>query len=694
MPQRSQTRKHEADSAADASVACAFFVFVLCFMQSDEPHSGRPMWSAAVRRKVPNHGRSVMKSGLVQLSVPLSRLIPSRRNPRKVKPSREAHQRLVALIRSQGLLQPLVVRSVDGKSKRFEVVAGDRRLRALRKIHRSDGDPKIPCVLRDVDTATADAMSLGENFGREAMHPLDEAEAFAKLATSDGKDAEAIAAEFGVPEHYVRQRMKLATLAEPVKAAHREGSIDTGTAEAFAAVPQDRQIEVWKELNGNPRHAEHVRNIIANAWIDAKHAMFDLSTLAESAMSRDLFGDRVLIERQAFMEAQAKALDGQRQMLTEEGWSEIVIGRREDVQDRLYAMDTPEREFDEPTSRKLAKIETRREKLEAMAKKIGDDDANEAKLRRLQQRYETLEAEEQEIVEQAPEHFSEETKAVATSFLILDPDGRVHREYRLPRRKHQQPANGNGDAARGGAAEKPKAPTSDELSDKQLAATFTHQALAVREALFKNAGARKRVLALILHEKVRSESLAVRHEPNGITLHASSEGFSSPAFDRLGEKRVKLDPFLKDHFVEDWQGYEQVGKLSASKIDALIDLLIVDCITAHMQRRTELVHRLATELKVNIRDYWRPDAAWLSGFQKIQLAHLVVEIKGAVHAPAPERKKSELVEVLAKLFTDAAEGKLDDKQLAERANRWLPLNLREVKEEATEEQEPVESKRC
>src|SRR5436190_9951843 len=249
-----------------------------------------------------------MKSGLVQLSVPLSHLVPSRRNPRKVKPSREAHQRLVALIRSQGLLQPLVVRSVDGKNKRFEVVAGDRRLRALREIHRSDGNPKIPCVLRDVDTATADAMSLGENFGREAMHPLDEAEAFAKLATSDGKDAEAIAAEFGVPEHYVRQRMKLATLAEPVKAAHREGSIDTATAEAFAAVPQEKQLEVWRELNGNPRHAEHVRNVIANAWIDAKHAMFDLSTLTESAMSRDLFGDRVLIERQAFMEAQAQML--------------------------------------------------------------------------------------------------------------------------------------------------------------------------------------------------------------------------------------------------------------------------------------------------------------------------------------------------------------------------------------------------
>jgi ParB family chromosome partitioning protein len=191
-----------------------------------------------------------MKSDQIPLSVPLSRLVPSRRNPRKVKPGREAYHRLVALIRSQGLLQPLVVRALEGK--RYEVIAGDRRLRALREIHKGDGDPKIPCMVRDVDAVTADAMSLGENFGREAMHPLDEAEAFAKLATGDSKDAKAIAAEFGVPERYVRQRMKLATLANPVKEAHRQGTIDTATAEAFAAVPEDRQLEVWKEARQPP----------------------------------------------------------------------------------------------------------------------------------------------------------------------------------------------------------------------------------------------------------------------------------------------------------------------------------------------------------------------------------------------------------------------------------------------------------
>ena len=102
--------------------------------------------------------------------------------------------------------------------------------------------------------------------------------------------------------------MKLATLAEPVKAAYRQGAIDTATAEAFASVPPDRQLEVWQEVAGNPQHAQHVRNVIAHAWIDAASATFDVSKLPDAAVSRDLFAERVLVERSAFMEAQAEAL--------------------------------------------------------------------------------------------------------------------------------------------------------------------------------------------------------------------------------------------------------------------------------------------------------------------------------------------------------------------------------------------------
>jgi ParB family transcriptional regulator, chromosome partitioning protein len=608
-------------------------------------------------------------------NVALSKLVSGRRNPRRVKPEREAHRRLVASIRAFGLLEPLVVRPAgENGSKHYQVIAGNRRLAALREVHRaSETEPKIACEIREADDATADALSLSENFAREAMHPLDEAEAFAKLASDDTKGVEAIGAEFGVSERYVRQRMKLAGLAGTVKAAYREGSIDTGTAEAFATVPEDRQLEVWKELNGHPRHAEQVRNVIANAWIDASLAQFDLGKLPDSAVSRDLFSDRVLVERQAFMAAQTQALESHRLALIEDGWGEVVVGSYENVHDRLVAMDHLEREFDAETNRKLERLHERQRKLEAKL-----DTAEEGDESALQEKFEALEAEEQEIIGKAREYFSAATKAKTTVFFILDADGKVRREVRVPRQRNHPSGNNSW-----GSAEVPgetKPPTSADLSDRQCAASFTHQALAVREALLGNPQARKRVLALMLHDKVRSEALAVRHDANGTTIHAArTEGFTSPVRDRLIARRTGLDPFADEQPVEDVQAFTRLGKLTAARLDTLIDVLVVECVTAHLHQPTALIRQLADELNVDIRTSWRPDADWLSGYQKIQLAHLLGELHGPTYNPAVEtRKKSELVDVLAKLFSDAADGKLEDKKLAERANRWLPANLREA----------------
>lgn len=610
-------------------------------------------------------------------TVPLSHLVPNKRNPRRVKPDRDAHRRLVALIKAHGLLHPLTVRPLEGKRGHFMVVTGDRRLAALRDIHRGNGDPKIPCILRKVDTDTADAMSLGENVGREPMHPLDEAEAFAKLARRDGKDATAIAAEFGETERYVRQRIKLATLAEPIKTAYRAGEIETSICEAFTSVPPERQLEVWKEVDGHPHHAQHVRNVIAHDWIDAKLALFDVSTLPPAKVSQDLFSEKVLVERQAFLETQGQAVVAEQKKLVDDGWSDVVIGRREDVQDRLMSMDAVEPAFDAETMKRLAKIDVKLRAIEKHARKVKDD----SRLQALDSQYAALEEEQREIVEFAPVRFSEATKSKATVFLMLDPDGRVHREYRRQRPKasagsSRRSHGSNGDDAGSSSSE---APTSDDLSDRQLAVTFTHQAICVREALLKNALARKRLLVLALHEKVRSEALAIRHEANGTTLHATpGDEFKSAARDRVVATRKKLDPFAKQQVVEDVKAYTALNELSEKKLDAVIDVLVVELVTAHLQRPTELIAHLAGELKVNVRDDWMPDADWLSGFQKIQLGHLMTELKGAVHAPAAERKKSELVEQLSKLFADAKSDKLEDKGLAEKLNLWLPANLREL----------------
>jgi ParB family chromosome partitioning protein len=621
-----------------------------------------------------------------QIEVPLSRLIPGKRNPRRVKPSREAHQRLVALIRSQGLLQPLVVRPAEKRSGSYVVIAGGRRLAALREIHKGDGDPKIACIVKDVDTDTADGLSLGENFGREPMHPLDEAEAFAKLASQDGKDADAIAAEFGVTPRYVRQRMKLADLSTVVKTAYREGVIDTAVAEVFASVPPDRQKSVWTEVGGDDiavgsgrtLHAQHVRNVIAGEWLDAQHALFDLSTLPPEAISQDLFGERVLVERGAFLAAQGHALGVQQKQLTEEGWREVVVSLYEDAQDRLRAMDSPEREYDANAAARLTKLGERWRKLEAKADTLSEED--DAGRERLERRFEALEAEEREIEAAAEVVYSEATKSAATMFLLCLPDGSVRREVRVPRRSrrterggHAGSGNGSGDSRSSGS--RIPVPTSDDLGERQRATAFTHQAIAVRDALLKSDAVRKRLLAMILLPTVRSEALSIRHDPNSTTVCATQEGFKSEALQRLHTERAKLVP-LPDHGgASDVEVYEKLATLSSAKLDALIDLLTTECLQAHLQRETPLVAYLAETLKVNVRAHWTPDGNWFGVYTKAQLAHLLAELKGAVHAPSADRKKSDLVVQLTVLFEQARDGKLEDDKLADRVNTWLPSVL-------------------
>ena len=616
----------------------------------------------------------------VQISVPLSKLAAGRRNPRRVKLERDAHRRLVASIRAHGLLAPLVVQPDDKNAGAYRVIAGNRRLAALREAYKDAAKPpKVPCVLRAVDDQTADALALAENFVREPMHPLDEAEAFARLAREEAKGVQAIAAEFGVSEPYVRQRMKLATLADPVKAAYRQGGIDTGTAEAFASVPAERQAEVWQETGGNPQHAQHVRNIIAHAWIDAKSAIFDVTKLPEGSVSSDLFAERVLVERHAFMEAQAEALLAERQALIEDGWAEVVVGPQADIQDRLWSMDTPPVEYDEATTAALAKLDRRRRKWEARLEQVEESD--EAGLDAVGAKIEALDEEERKLTEAAPIRHSEATKSFATAFLILDPDGKVRREYRTPRPKYS-PASTGGTGGfapdSSGPMPPPPVPSPDELVDSQLATTFTHQAIGVREALLNAPAARKRVLAMILHERVHSEALSVRHDANSTTITADhAEGFTSPALVALRQLRVDGDPFYDQHYVADHEAYELLKTRTDEQLDFLIDLCTVEFITAHLQRPTRLVWQLAEELGVNVRNHWRPDAAWLNGYRKIQLAGLVGELRGLNHsAAAGRKKKSDLVEELAALFTHAAEGKLADPALVDRVNQWLPSNLR------------------
>ncbi|MBL0869739.1 MAG: ParB/RepB/Spo0J family partition protein [Phycisphaerales bacterium] len=611
----------------------------------------------------------------MNVQVNLSELTASRINPRRVKPERDAHRRLVASIRAHGLLEPLIVRRTDEGG--YRVIAGNRRLAALRDVHRGDRNAKVACIVRgDVNCDEAATISLAENFVREPMHPLDEAEAFARLASVDCKGVKTIAAEFGVSETYVRQRMSLADLIEEVKAAMRAGQIGVGIAEEFAAVPTSKQAELWKQTHGKPRDARQVRALIEHEWIEGKHARFDITTLEPGAVTHDLFGGEMLIARDAFMRAQAEALEAEREKLIDEGWKEVVVAPRGVADDRLMTMPAAKMIYDEATTKRMKALREKRDKLERSSPKT------EKAERALSARLDALDTEEAKIIAEHPGRYSEATKAAGTVFLILSADGSVQQECRVPCKgtAGSESENTGGVASVGGNDGRDTPPTSDDLSDRQLAEVYMHEAIAVREAVAKDRIVRKRLMVLALHDKIAIDAVAVRFGSNGIGRFAEQrEGFASQAYQAQQDRRRAIDPFADAQVVDEAEGYTRVKTVPEKELDVLLGVLIVEAITGHTNRLAPLVELLREELGVSLRTHWTPDRAWLNGYTKAQLAHLLGELKGPTWGKvAMQKKKSELVYELAGLFRTAKDdpASLNDQALAERVNTWVPAVMK------------------
>ncbi len=110
-------------------------------------------------------------------TVPLKAIVPNPMQPRRVFTESELAD-LAASIRENGLLQPLVVRPVEGRSDRFELVAGERRFRALSSLEWTEA----PVVVREADDETLLVLALVENLQREALNPLEEAEGYEALS--------------------------------------------------------------------------------------------------------------------------------------------------------------------------------------------------------------------------------------------------------------------------------------------------------------------------------------------------------------------------------------------------------------------------------------------------------------------------------------------------------------------------------
>jgi ParB/RepB/Spo0J family partition protein len=188
---------------------------------------------------------------------PIDRIHPSPTNPRKTF-DEDGLAELADSIAELGILQPLVVRPHPDKADQFEIVAGERRYRAS-QIAGLDALPTIIKVLTDAEVLE---IQLVENNQRADVHPLEEADAMAQLAATHGRTTSAIAERLGRSNGYVRRRLALADLIDPLREVVRAERIGIQSGRLLAKLPADLQRELARETihldatdwNDEPKH--------------------------------------------------------------------------------------------------------------------------------------------------------------------------------------------------------------------------------------------------------------------------------------------------------------------------------------------------------------------------------------------------------------------------------------------------------
>ena len=174
--------------------------------------------------------------GEVLRKLPVGQLQPGKYQPRREMDQGKLSE-LADSIKSQGVIQPILVRQVEGG--RYEIVAGERRWRASQEA----GLAEVPVVVRDLDDRTVIAMALIENIQREDLNPLEEAIALQRLQQEFELTQQQVADAVGKSRVTVANLLRLISLPEVIKTMLSHGDLEMGHARALLGLPENQQVE-------------------------------------------------------------------------------------------------------------------------------------------------------------------------------------------------------------------------------------------------------------------------------------------------------------------------------------------------------------------------------------------------------------------------------------------------------------------
>jgi ParB family transcriptional regulator, chromosome partitioning protein len=174
-----------------------------------------------------------------------------------------ALQELAASIRAQGVMQPILVRSIG--DDRYEIIAGERRFRAAKLA----GLEEVPVLVKNVPDQAAAAMALIENIQREDLNPLEEAQGIQRLLDEFDFTHEQAAESVGRSRSAVSNLLRLLNLAMPVQTMLLAGDLDMGHARALLAVDAATQIQLANQVVNRRMSVRETEKLVSSTTKEA-----------------------------------------------------------------------------------------------------------------------------------------------------------------------------------------------------------------------------------------------------------------------------------------------------------------------------------------------------------------------------------------------------------------------------------------
>lgn len=192
--------------------------------------------------------------------LPISKMQAGKYQPR-TRMDEGALAELAESIKTQGIMQPILVRPIDKTKGLYEIIAGERRFRAAQLA----GLTEVPVLVKEVADENAAAMALIENIQREDLNPLEEAHGVKRLLDEFNLTHEQAATAIGRSRSATSNLLRLLNLANPVQTMLLAGDIDMGHARALLSVDAATQIQMANQIIAKRLSVRETEKMVSRA---------------------------------------------------------------------------------------------------------------------------------------------------------------------------------------------------------------------------------------------------------------------------------------------------------------------------------------------------------------------------------------------------------------------------------------------